>query len=65
MSIKDHNTCSLFDDDDEEKNIADDVADRAAKFRISMVALSALLHILRLLRLYLMSPKICFTMKNF
>ena len=41
-------TVFLSDDDDEEKNIADEVADWATKFRISMLALSAFLHILSL-----------------
>ena len=43
MSEKEHDICHLSHDDDEEQTIAD----WATKFRISMVAFSALLRILR------------------
>ena len=50
MSMKEHDIYPLSDDD-EEQNIADEVADWATKFRMSLVALSALLHILHLHKL--------------
>ena len=48
ISIKEHDICPLSDNDDDKKNTADKLADWATKFRTSMVALSALLHILHL-----------------